>query len=98
MKVHHTYIPHVAPLCCISECHRDPTTFSVLLCIPDRLAATQTLTKLILHGHDDLNLVQAVQTQIFHKVGGCLQLWSRMTCWHWKSHFSHYDLEINRVN
>lgn len=34
----------------------------------------QTLTKLILHGHDDLHLVQTVQTQIFHKVGGGLQL------------------------
>lgn len=32
------------------------------------------LTKLVLHGHNDLHLVQTVQTQVFHEVGGRLQL------------------------
>lgn len=36
-----------------------------------------TLTELVLHGHDDLHLVQAVQAQVFHEVGGALQLWGR---------------------
>lgn len=54
----------------------------------DRLSWRQTLTKLILHGHNDLHLVQAVKTQIFHKVGGCLQLWSTNQHRHQKCHFS----------
>lgn len=36
------------------------------------------LTKLVLHGHNDLHLVQTVQTQVFHEVGGRLQLCCRM--------------------
>ena len=41
-----------------------------------RAASRWTLTKLVLHGHDDLHLVQAVQAQVLHEVGGRLQLWS----------------------
>lgn len=37
------------------------------------------LTKLILHGHYDLHLVQTVQTQVLHEVRGRLQLWDTNT-------------------
>lgn len=49
------------------------TVWNSFLCSIKRFA----LTKLIFHGHDDLHLVQAVQTQIFHEVRARLQLWNR---------------------
>lgn len=45
------------------------------LCTPELFPeCTLALTKLIFHGHYDLHLVQTVQTQVFHEVGGRLQL------------------------
>lgn len=35
------------------------------------------LTKFVLHGHNDLHLVQTVQAQVFHEVGGHLHLHQR---------------------
>lgn len=47
----------------------------LMWCTPELFPeCTLALTKLIFHGHYDLHLVQTVQTQVFHEVGGSLQL------------------------